>query len=99
MGKIFVYFWNCSDCLHVKLHMHYPHRAGIVNTSKKKLNEYPNYLILISPIGHQTVGKQMKLVLVIVQINTIKVYFQIPFSMTTWLENMVHKMYHRGGDN
>ena len=82
--------------------MHYPHRAGIVNTSKTLLNKYPNYLILTSPFGHQTVGKQMKLVLVIVQINTIKVYFQIPFSiflMSTWLENMVHEMYHRGRDN
>ena len=50
--------------------MHYPHKAGIVNTSKTLLNKYPNYLILISPIGHQKVGKQMKLVLVIVQIKT-----------------------------
>ena len=77
--------------------MHYPHRAGIVNTSKD-----PNYLILINPIGHQTVGKQMKLDLVVVQINTIKVNFKIPFSsflMPTWLEDMFRKMCPRGGDN
>ena len=70
--------------------MHYPHRVGIVNTSKTLLNKYPNYLILISPIGHQTVGKQMKLVLVIVQINTISLFsnFFFIFSMPTWLENV-----------
>ena len=35
------------------------------------------YLILINPIGHQTVSKQMKLDLVIVQIQTKQLYFQI----------------------
>ena len=50
---------------------------------------------MISQIGHQTMGKQMKLDPVIVQINTIKVYFQIQFSffiMPTWLENMFHRL-------
>ena len=37
----------------------------------------PIYQFLISPNGCQTVGKQMKLDLVIVQISTVKVNFQI----------------------
>ena len=36
-------------------------------------------MFLISTIGHQTEGKQMKYVLDIAQINPIKVYFQIHF--------------------
>ena len=49
--------------------------GGIVYTSKILLK------IAHLVFGHQTEGKQMKYVLVIVQINAIKVYFQIHFSV------------------
>ena len=81
MGKIIFFISETVVIAYITLHMHYPHRAGIVNMSKTLLQKYLNYFILISPIGHQTVSKQIKLDLVIVQIKTIKVYFQISFSI------------------
>ena len=80
MGKIILFFWNCSDCLHNTSHALYP-QGGDSEYLQNPHWKYPNYLILISTIGHQTVGWQMKLDPVIVQIKTIEVYFQIPFSI------------------